>query len=379
MGRVLLQPLGHLVGHQAFQRLAHLGRDELVLGLRRELRVGQLHRDDRGQPLAHVVAGERHLLLLQHPRFLGIVVQRARQRRAERGDVRAAVALGDVVGEGEDVLVIAVVPLERDLDRHVVAAAHHADRLGEQRLLGAIEVFDERGDPALVIELDRPLLLMPRVRQEQPDAGVQERELAIAVLELVEVELGDLEGGGRGQEGDARTLLPGLGDADDLQRQHGVAMGEAHIMLLAVAPDRQVQPFAERIDHRHADAVQPARHLVGVGVIGVVELAARMELRHDDLGRRHALARMDAGRDAAAIVGDADRPVGVQADVDPVAMPGQRLVDRIVGDLEHHVVQARPVVGIADIHARPLAHRVQALEHLDRGGVVVVVRGFRHP
>src|SRR3546814_4286280 len=51
---------------------------------------------------------------------------------------------------------------------------------------------------------------------------------------------------------------------------------------------------------------------------------------------------------------------------DLVAMPGKRLVDRIVADFEHHVMQARPVVGVADIHARPLAHRVQALENLDR-------------
>ena len=48
----------------------------------------------------------------------------------------------------------------------------------------------------------------------------------------------------------------------------------------------------------------------------------------------------------------ADRAVGVQRDQDPVAMAGQRLVDRIVGDLEHHVVEARAVVGVADIHAR---------------------------
>jgi hypothetical protein len=45
---VFLQPLRHLVGHQAFQRLAHFGRYQLVLGLRGELGIGQLDRDDRG-------------------------------------------------------------------------------------------------------------------------------------------------------------------------------------------------------------------------------------------------------------------------------------------------------------------------------------------
>src|SRR3546814_8704505 len=66
----------------------------------------------------------------------------------------------------------------------------------------------------------------------------------------------------------------------------------------------------------------------------------------------------------------------VQCDEHEVAMPGQRLVDRIVADFEHHVMQARPVVGVADIHARPLAHRVQALENLDRIGAIGALVGL---
>jgi hypothetical protein len=77
-----------------------------------------------------------------------------------------------------------------------------------------------------------------------------------------------------------------------------------------------------------------------------------------------------SGRNAAAVVLDRDRAVGIERDHDPVAMAGQRLVDRIVGDLEHHVVEARSVVGIADVHAGALAHRVEALEDLDALGVV---------
>ena len=46
-------------------------------------------------------------------------------------------------------------------------------------------------------------------------------------------------------------------------------------------------------------------------------------------------------------------------------MTGERLVDRIVADLEHHVVKAGAVIGVADVHAGTLAHRVEALEDLD--------------
>ena len=85
-----------------------------------------------------------------------------------------------------------------------------------------------------------------------------------------------------------------------------------------------------------------------------------MELRHDDLRRRDAFLGMDPGWESPPIVLDSDRAVGIELDQDPIAMPGERLVDRIVADLEHHVVEARTVVGVADVHAGPLAHRIDA-------------------
>src|SRR5690606_10105321 len=58
-----------------------------------------------------------------------------------------------------------------------------------------------------------------------------------------------------------------------------------------------------------------------------------------------------------------------------IAMPRQRLVDRVVADLEHHVVQAGSVVGIADVHAGPLADGIEPFEDLDRIGAVVALSG----
>ena len=49
---------------------------------------------------------------------------------------------------------------------------------------------------------------------------------------------------------------------------------------------------------------------------------------------------------------------------------GLRLVDRVVDQLEDHVVQTRGVVGVADVHAGALAHRLEALEDLDVFGGV---------
>ena len=131
-------------------------------------------------------------------------------------------------------------------------------------------------------------------------------------------------------------------------------------MHLAVALDLHLQPLADGVDGGDADAVETGRDLVRV----VVELAARVQHRHHDLGRADALG-VHADRDAAAVVLDGDRVVGVDDDGDGVAVAREVLVDRVVDRLPHEVVQAGAVVHVADVHAGALAHRLEALEHLD--------------
>ena len=124
----------------------------------------------------------------------------------------------------------------------------------------------------------------------------------------------------------------------------------------------------QRVDHRDADAVQAARDLVGV----LLEFSAGMQLGHDDFGGRNAFVGVDVGGHAAAVVAHGAGAVGVQDHVDAVGEAAQRLVDGVVDDLVDHVMQARAVIGVADIHARPLAHGIEALQHLDAVGAVIV-------
>ena len=56
LGRVLLEPLGELLVGDLLDERADLGVAELRLRLALELRVAQLHRDDRGEALADVFA-----------------------------------------------------------------------------------------------------------------------------------------------------------------------------------------------------------------------------------------------------------------------------------------------------------------------------------
>ena len=270
---------------------------------------------------------------------------------------------------------VAVVPPHRDLDADAVLLARDVDRRLDQRRLRAVEVAHELAHAALVREHGLLDLGMPPVGQRDPHARVQERELAQAVLERLEAVVEVRERLGRGEEPHRRAALARR-RPDPLERRHRVAALEAGEVLEALAPDPKLQPVPERVDHADADAVQPARHLVAV----LVELAARVQLGHDDLGRAHPLALVDADRDAAAVVGDADRVVGVQRDLHLGRPAAERLVDAVVDDLVDHVVQARAVVGVADIHPRPLAHRFQALENLDGIGAVFLgdAGGFGH-
>ncbi len=363
--RMLLEPILQRLVDDRLDHRADLGGDELVLGLRGEFRVRHLAREDRREPFAAIIAGERNPLLLRHAALLGIAGDLARERAAEAGEVGTAVALRDRVGEAQHRLVVAVVPPQRALDRDALALALDHDRRGNERRLVAVEIFDEGLDPALVAQLLALLHRMAHVGEHDQHARVEEGELAQPVLQRREIELGHGECFRARQERHLGAALA-LRGADDRQRLDRLAVAEFHEVFLVVAPDGELEPARQRIHHGHADAVQPAGDLVGV----LVEFPAGVELGHDDLGRRDPFALVNVGRDAAPVVAHRAGAVRIERDDDLFGEAGERLVDGVVDDLVHHVVQAGTVVGVADIHARPLAHGIEALENLDRIRIV---------
>ncbi len=86
-----------------------------------------------------------------------------------------------------------------------------------------------------------------------------------------------------------------------------------------------------------------------------------MQHRQDDFGRGTTLLLVDIHRNSTAIVGDGDGLILVDRNRDIRAIAGQGLVDRVVDDLEDHVVQAGPIIGVTDVHSRPFTDRVEAL------------------
>ena len=101
-----------------------------------------------------------------------------------------------------------------------------------------------------------------------------------------------------------------------------------------------------------------------------------MQHGHDDLCRRAPLFGVNVDRNAATVVTHCDGLVGVDDHLHAVTMTRQCLVDCVVDDFKNHVMQAGPVIGVTDVHARALTHRVKSLQDLDFTGIVDFV--LRH-
>src|SRR5207253_5165233 len=100
--RVLLEELGELRVDRLLDEALDPRVAELRFRLALELRVLELERDDRGEPLAHVLAFEIVLLFLQQLELARNTVERPGQRRVEAREVGAALVGVDVVGERVD-------------------------------------------------------------------------------------------------------------------------------------------------------------------------------------------------------------------------------------------------------------------------------------
>ena len=290
--------------------------------------------------------------------------------------MRAAVDRVDVIGKAENGFRIAVVVLQSNLHGHAAALGFHVDGLVVQQLLAAVQVLDELGDAAVVLELDALGVAglgvgLALVGERDHQALVQEGQFAQALRERVEIVFGV---GGEdfavGSEMDFRAAL--LGGARLFQLAGGLAFRVSLLPGEAVAPDFEFQFVAERVDAAHAHAVQSAGDFVGRGI----ELAAGVQLGHDDLGGGNFLA-VDihvVDGNAAAVVDHGDRVVEMNGDFDLVGVAGEGFVDGVVHDFVHQVMQAE-FAGRADVHGGAFAHRFHAAEDFDGVGGVVAVGG----
>ena len=379
--RVFLEPCAQQLVERAADEGSHLGVEELLLGLVVERGVLQLDADDGAQALAQVLAGDLVLAVLEEAGAARVAVDGHGERLLERGDVRAAVAVGDVVAEGQQELAHRVRVLHGDVGAHAADLVLAGD--GDHRalhVLGGVDVPHVAGQAVGGVEgllADVAGGVDALVAQVDLHARVQEAELAQAMLEALELEVGVGEDLVVGLEADARAVAArGLALGDHVERGADLAAREGDLVGLGTLVDLHLGPLAERIDALDADAVQAARHLVRIAV----ELAAGVHLGEDHLHRGSAvdgrvLVPHRVHRHAAAVVLHHAAAVHADGHEDLGGVAGHHLVDGVVDALVDEVVQAFGS-GAADVHARALADRLESLEHLD-GARRVLVGGRR--
>ncbi len=285
--------------------------------------------------------------------------------------MRAAVDGVDVVGKAEERLRVAVVVLQGDFDVNGAVAgragflALHVDRRVMEDSLAAVEMFDKFRDAAVVKKIGCLIGIFALINECDLEAFVEESEFAETLGKSVEVKLRHRHDGGVGFESDLRAVL-----AACFAGRGETAFGNAAFVVLfprervgrrffGRAPDLQMQLFGKRIHAAHADAMQTARNLVAVGI----ELAARVQFGHNNLGRRDAfLVHID--RDAAAVVDDRNRVVDVNRYVDLGTVACQSFVDRVVDNFIHEVMQT-DFTGRTDVHCRPEPYCFESLKNLN--------------
>ncbi len=363
---VLVQGQAEGIVGGALDETGGLARGQAFLGLAAELRVGHLQREHERHPVPYVFRRQ-----LDAARQQVAEIAELAQRLGQAG--AQAVDMGAVLGGGNQVDVAFLHQFAFRQPGHgpvhrlgfLLQDAH--EQVGGQHFAFAQLGLQVVAQAVLVI----PGLGLAGRLVGQPDgqARAQHRLGAQQVAQRAHVEFRGVEILRVRPEAQPGAGVPAADGADHFQRAGAVAVAEADAVLAAFALDVDLHQRGQRVDHRHAHAVQAT----GEGVVAVAELAAGVQPGQDQFDAGDLLLRVDVHRHAAAVVADLAAAVLEQHDLDRFRVPGQRLVHRVVDDFLRQMVRARGV----GVHAWAAFDRVQAGEDFDVGGVVAGVHVSR--
>mmetsp|Transcript_28638 Transcript_28638/g.91338 ORF Transcript_28638/g.91338 Transcript_28638/m.91338 type:complete len:588 (+) Transcript_28638:731-2494(+) len=376
---VELQRLLHRRAHRPVHQFAHLGVAEARLGLPLELGLGDLDAHHPLEALPAVLPAQPRAPLLGHVVLDCQLVERPRERGLEAVDVRPAVHRADGVGVAQEHLAVAVLaPLQGGLHHHAALLLGEGDGL-VQRLVVPVHPLHVLQQAPRKVELLPPLVLpqrlravvVPRVAQPYVHPAVEEGQLAVPRREgaVVEGDTGLEHLGVRLEAHQRAPLLAALRLV--LLRVQGAlrhAPDEALLVALPLSPHAHLELLAQRVHHGDAHAVQPPRHLVPAVI--APKLAPCVQDREHSLQRRLARARVEVRGDAAPIVVHAHPPVRLQIHLDHGGVPRLHLVDSVVEDLVHQVVQPS-APRAPDVHAGAPSHGLEPLQHLNLPRIIV--------
>src|SRR4029453_4181192 len=154
-------------------------------------------------------------------------------------------------------------------------------------------------------------------------------------------------------EGSSSLFVFDLADNREFVRRF--ALGESHVIDLAITRHFHLEPFRKRIRALRAYSVQAARIFVGA----LSKFSASVQIGEHQLDRRHFPFGMNIYGNSTAIVAHRYRSIDVDGHFYLCAKPGEMFIDRVIQYLENQVVQT-PFIRIANEHSRPFSNRFQA-------------------
>ena len=139
---------------------------------------------------------------------------------------------------------------------------------------------------------------------------------------------------------------------------------QEHLYIMMNKPAGVLSATEDRRQKTVLDLLpEDLRRRAGYLISAAAELAAGMEHGEYNSDGRKPGRLLDPHRDTAAVIRHRNDIARQNTDIDLIAEARKGLVDRVVYNLIDKMMQA-PFAGGAYVHARTLAHRLQALENL---------------
>ena len=330
--------------------------------------------NDRRHPLAEIVARKVVFLFFQRADLAGIIVKHLGNGGFKANLVRPALAGGNVVHKGKQILRIGIRILDRHAQSRAIALAFKEDRLAD-RVFFCVEILHKilqpTGKQIFAVALVRIFLAL--VLKHEFDAAVEIGQFAQASSHRFAGKMGVLKHARVGLEahnGAALARVAQLGQGRDGLAGEDLAVFVRHalkalLIMRVILIHIHREPFGKRVHHAGAHAVQAA----GIGIIFVVEFAARVQLGVHHFHRGNPQLGVNAYGNAAAIVRHFAGAILIERDGNLRGIAIGRLVDGVVHNLPNHMVQPARARG-TNVHSRAHAHRIQAFQYLNIACVV---------